>query len=106
MLEKVRFPKGFTRGAPTEPGCYVLIIRDGASYVLEVHDVGYVSEEHCGDLDVKPGFVMYHQEDFFYAENLEERGVVGYKKLDGVSAFDLWTHRGELEYEAGAKATR
>lgn len=97
MLKKPNFPHGFTRGTPTEEGCYVLIIRDGASHILEVHDVVYVGPEHCEELDVKPGLVIQHVEELSYLENFEERGVVGYKKLEGVCMFDLWIYAGELE---------
>lgn len=37
-------------------------------------------------------------EEFWYAEP-EYFGVVGYMKLEGVSAFDLWSHIGKLEDE-------
>ena len=98
MKPKVYWPRGFTRGVPKEEGTYVLLCRDGGSYELLVREVHILDKETAEQCDTTPGPNVMTLEEFWYAEP-EYFGVVGFMKLEGVSAFDLWSHIGKLEDE-------
>lgn len=98
MKNKVYWPRGFTRGTPKEKGTYVLLCREGGTYELMVREVHILNEETAKKLDTIPGPNILTLEEFWYEEP-EFFGVVGYMKLEGVSAFDLWQCIGELEDE-------
>ena len=95
MLDKPLFlPKGFTRGIPTEEGCYVMIARDGASYEMYVRDLVTIREKEAPAFDVRPGLCIANLEGYFEEPDLA--GVVAYMKLECASAWDLYVYRGEL----------
>lgn len=98
MKNNVYWPRGFTRGVPKEEGTFVLLCRDGGSYDLLVREIHILDKETAERCDTTPGPNVLTLEEFWYAEP-EFYGVVGYMKLEGVSAFDLWQHIGELEDE-------
>lgn len=98
MKNKIYWPRGFTRGVPKEEGTYVLLCREGGTYELVVREVHILNEETAKELDTIPGPNILTLEEFWYEEP-EFFGVIGYMKLEGVSAFDLWQCIGELEDE-------
>lgn len=98
MKNKTYWPRGFTRGVPREEGTYVLLCRDGGSYELVVKEIHILDKETAEQCDTTPGPNVLTLEEFWYAEP-EFYGVVGFMKLEGISAFDLWQHIGKLEDE-------
>lgn len=98
MKKKTYWPRGFTRGVPKEEGTYVLLCRDGGSHELVVKEIHILDKETAEQCDTTPGPNVLTLEEYWYAEP-EFYGVVGYMKLEGVSAFDLWQHIGKLEDE-------
>lgn len=97
MKKSVLFPPGFTHGLPTDEGTYVLLTYEHGGYELHVREIQNVPLDQADELGVHPGLCVIHDfEEWCYWE-IDDYGIVGYIKLDGVSAFDLWTHQGPLE---------
>lgn len=98
MRNKTFWPRGFTRGVPTEEGTYVLLCRYDGTYDLLVREIHILDKETAEQCDTTPGPNILTLDDFWYAEP-EYFGIVGFMKIEGVSAFDLWQHIGKLEDE-------
>lgn len=97
MKKGVLFPPGFSHGLPTDEGTYVLLTYEHGGYELHVREIQNVPLDQAEELGVHPGLCVIHYfEEWCYWE-IDDYGIVGYMKLDGVSAFDLWTHQGPLE---------
>lgn len=97
MKKGVLFPPGFSHGLPTDEGTYVLLTYEHGGYELHVREIQNVTPALAKELGVKPGLCVTHDFDDFCAWEIDDYNIVGYMKLEGVSAFDLWTHQGPLE---------
>lgn len=98
----ISWPKGFTKGKPTETGCYVLLSRDYDAFVLSVKDIEYIDpvKDKCliDVLDVEPGLCVSDPVDTCYW-TLDEFEIIGYKKLfDNQNFFDIY-HSEAIEFE-------
>lgn len=92
------FPPGFTRGLPTHEGTFVLLTYESGTYELHVREIQEVPSGKSADLlGVKPGLCVINDFECFEYFEVDDYGIVGYMELEGVSAFELWSHRGPLE---------
>ena len=97
MKNSALFPPGFSRGIPTEEGTYVLLTNERGGYELHVREIQNVPIGQAGQLGVNPGLCVIDDFEAFCYWAVEDCNIVGYMKLEGVSAFELWNHQGPLE---------
>lgn len=91
------FPPGFTRGLPTHEGTFVLLTYESGTYELHVREIQEVPSGKSADLlNVRPGLCVINDFECFEYWEVDDYGIVGYMELEGVSAFELWSHRGML----------
>lgn len=97
MTSNIPFPLGFTPGLPTHGGTYVLLTVDLGFYGLHVREIHEVPKDTAEMLGVKPGLCVINDFECFEYMNVEDWSIIGFMELEGVSAFDLWMHRGKLK---------
>lgn len=97
MTTSTMFPPGFTRGAPSNKGTYVLLCEDCIGYSLVVREIQDVQDAQAAAIGVRPGLCAFEDLETCELVELDTLGVVGHMELEGVSAVDLWFHDGPIE---------